>query len=185
MNKRCDKIKQALCWLKENNQYYSDIIIDDDILRTLPEDSSIDEYLPQIHDAENRLQLVNDEICDTDRLDGKTDDTIIQNFIPAPILSRNENCIIDDALTRMQSESGPVMWPNIGGTAINEFNTPGYIAHVFPTLYPTGSADLRADHIRDVNLANAADLHWPDLHKLMPYGENSIDEESDMERSKH
>ncbi|GBB92622.1 hypothetical protein RclHR1_20340001 [Rhizophagus clarus] len=52
---RCDKIKQAFCWLKENNRYYSDIIIDDDILRTLPENSSINEYLPQIHDAENRL----------------------------------------------------------------------------------------------------------------------------------
>ncbi|GBB90821.1 hypothetical protein RclHR1_17900003 [Rhizophagus clarus] len=131
-----------LLLLKENNRYYSDIIIDDDVLRTLPDDSSIDKYLFQIYDAENRLQFVNDEICDTDCLDGETDDMIIQNFIPAPIPSHNENCIIDDALTRMQSESGSVMWPNIGGTAINKFNTLGYIAQAFPTLYPTGSADL-------------------------------------------
>ncbi|GET01250.1 uncharacterized protein LOC113214878 [Rhizophagus clarus] len=61
----------------------------------------------------------------------ETDDMIIQNFIPAPIPSRNENCIIDDVLTRMQSESGSVMWLNIGGTAINEFNTSGYIARTF------------------------------------------------------
>ncbi|GBB90824.1 hypothetical protein RclHR1_17900006 [Rhizophagus clarus] len=32
---------------------------------------------------------------------------------------------------------------------------------------------------------SAADLHWPDLYKLMSYGENSMDEESDMEQSKH
>ncbi|GBB90825.1 hypothetical protein RclHR1_17900007 [Rhizophagus clarus] len=139
--------------LKENNRYYSDIIIDDDILYTLPEDSSIDEYLLKIHDAENRLQLVKDKICNTDYLDGETDDTIIRNFILASISSRNENCIINDALTHMQSESGPVMWLNIGGTAINEFNTPGYIARAFPTLYPTSSADLQADHVRDINPA--------------------------------
>ncbi|GBB90822.1 hypothetical protein RclHR1_17900004 [Rhizophagus clarus] len=32
---------------------------------------------------------------------------------------------------------------------------------------------------------SAADLYWPNLHKLMPDGENSMDEESDMKRSKH
>ena len=45
------------------------------------------------------------------------------------------------------------MWPIISGNAINEFNTPGYIARAFPTLYLTSSADLRSEHIRDVNPA--------------------------------
>ncbi|GES74199.1 ATP-dependent DNA helicase Pif1-like [Rhizophagus clarus] len=168
-------------------QYTYNIIIDDDVLRTLPDDSSIDKYLFQIYDAENRLQFVNDEICDTDCLDGETDDMIIQNFIPAPIPSHNENCIIDDALTRMQSESGSVMWPNIGGTAINKFNTLGYIAQAFPTLYPTDAlvCITRRQSLRQVKSRRAADLYWPNLHKLMPDGENSMDEESDMKRSKH
>lgn len=33
-------------------------------------------------------------------------------------------------------------WPAIGETAIDEFNTPGYIVQAFPTLFPTGKADL-------------------------------------------
>jgi hypothetical protein len=146
---RRDKIKQALCWLKKNNRYYADIIIDENVLRTLPDDGSIDDRLPQIRNDENRLQLVDD----AHRLDSETDDTIVRNFILTPIPSPIETHIINDALARMQSEADPVMWLNIGGTAINEFNTSGYIARAFPTLYPTGSADLRAEHIRDVNPA--------------------------------
>ena len=45
------------------------------------------------------------------------------------------------------------MWPDIDGHPINEFQTFGYIARAFPTLYPTGKADLRSEHIRDVNPA--------------------------------
>ncbi|CAB5207957.1 unnamed protein product [Rhizophagus irregularis] len=67
-----------------------------------------------------KLHHVDYKLHDADRLDSET----------------------DDALAHMQSESGSVMWPNIDDTAINEFNMPGYIAHAFPTLYPTGSADL-------------------------------------------
>ena len=36
------KVARALCWLKENNRYYEDIIIDDEILRSLSVNSSID-----------------------------------------------------------------------------------------------------------------------------------------------
>ena len=111
-------------------------------MRTLPDEGSIDDLLLQVHDTKNRLHHVDYEHRDADRLDSETDDMIIQNFIPAPFPLRNENQVIDDALARMQSETSPVMWPNIDDTAINEFNTPGYIAYTFPTLYPIGSADL-------------------------------------------
>ncbi|CAG8606715.1 20363_t:CDS:2 [Rhizophagus irregularis] len=134
---RRDKVRKALCWLKRNNQYYADIIIDDNVLRTLPDEGSIDDLLPQVRDAENRLHHIDYEPRDADHLDELY-------FSPFPL--RNENHVIDDALARMQSETGPVMWPNIDDTAINEFNTPGYIACAFPTLYPTGSADLQAEH---------------------------------------
>ncbi|GBC42713.2 uncharacterized protein LOC105316640 [Rhizophagus irregularis DAOM 181602=DAOM 197198] len=111
-----DKVRKALCWLKRNNRYYANIIIDDNVLCTLPDEGSIDYLLSQVRDAENRLHHVDYKLHDADRLDSET----------------------DDALAHMQSESGSVMWPNIDDTAINEFNMPGYIARAFPTLYPTG-----------------------------------------------
>ncbi|PKK60286.1 hypothetical protein RhiirC2_793548 [Rhizophagus irregularis] len=135
------------------DQYYADIIIDDNVLRMLPDEGSIDDLLPQIRDAENRIHHVNYKLRDANRLDSETDNTIIRNFIPAPFPLCSENHVIDDALAHMQSEPGPVIWPNINDTAINKFNTPGYIARTFPTLYLTGSANLQAEHIRDVKPA--------------------------------
>src|SRR5579859_6183210 len=37
----------------------------------------------------------------------------------------------------------PVPWPTVGERPVNEFTTEGYIAMVFPTLFPTGAADSR------------------------------------------
>ena len=53
----------------------------------------------------------------------------------------------------MQTDSTPVTWPSIDGIPVNEFQSPGYIARAFPTLYPTGAADLRSARIRDVKPA--------------------------------
>ena len=67
-------------------------------MHTLPDDGSIDDLLSQVCDAENRLQHVDDELHDADRLDTETDNTIVQNFIPAPFPLRSENHVINDAL---------------------------------------------------------------------------------------
>src|ERR1041384_4977274 len=53
----------------------------------------------------------------------------------------------------MQSNDEPIMWPEIEGNPINEFQTPGYIARAFPALYPHGKADLRSERIRDIKPA--------------------------------
>ena len=46
------------------------------------------------------------------------------------------------------------MWPPTSGTAINEFNTEGYISCAFPTLFPTGAADLVAVRTHKVTVGN-------------------------------
>ena len=43
---RRDKVARALWWLKKNNCYYSDIVIDNEIIQSLPIDSPIDDQLP-------------------------------------------------------------------------------------------------------------------------------------------
>lgn len=75
------------------------------------------------------------------------------NFVPVPLPSPNEERAITDTLNRMQAGEGPIMWPNIDNNPVNEFQTPGYIACAFPTLYPTGDGDLRSMHVRDIKPA--------------------------------
>ncbi|CAG8622461.1 21469_t:CDS:2 [Cetraspora pellucida] len=260
-NVRRVKVTRALYWLKANNCYYADIIINNEILRSLPDNGPVDDQLPQLEDVE-------DEYFDNN--DDEDEDIITSNFVPAPLLSFNEESAIADTLGRMQASNLPIMWLNIDGNPINEFQTPGYIACAFPTLYPTGDGNLQSEHVRKIkpagyfshllkykdgrfaqharwryfalnsqmrwralqegkvyvkqslngeqlnvedvqemadnnncmadkivrfgeglhgtrqfwNKRRAADLHWPELHELMPHGENPVTE-LDTSKQRH
>ena len=50
---RRGKVASALLWLKRNNRYYKDIIINDKILQSLPEDGSIFNMLPQLQNDQS------------------------------------------------------------------------------------------------------------------------------------
>ena len=141
---RHTKVTRALYWLKENNRYYTDIVIDKEVLHSLPENRAIDDILPQLDDIEGH---------DFNGDDDGLEDSVDRNFVPIPLPSPNEESAIDDTLTRMQAGVNPVLWPTIDVTPVNEFQTPGYIACAFPTLYPTGNADLRSGRSREIKPA--------------------------------
>ncbi len=81
------------------------------------------------------------------------DDTIMHNFVSSPPPTNRKDVAINNTLNCMQTENPPVIWPQIDGNFINEFQTPGYIAHAFPTLYPTGDADFRGSRPREIKPA--------------------------------
>jgi hypothetical protein len=138
-----DKITQALSWLKINNRYYADIVIDSEMLKLLPDNGPIDDYLLQVQR--------NDDNSNDD--DNETENMVTRNFVPVVPSSNREDDAINEAIARMQAKTTPIEWPNINGTSVNEFRTPGYITRAFPTLYPYGNADLHAERIRDVKPA--------------------------------
>lgn len=56
---RRDRVTRALIWLKENNSYYADIIIDYGAFQSLPLDGSIDDRLRDINnDDENEDEVM-------------------------------------------------------------------------------------------------------------------------------
>ena len=135
---RRKKVAHALMWLKENNRYYTDIIINFEILRSLPIDGSIDDQLRSI----------------AEESDNENEDNVItRTFVPFFPSAHREDVVIKHTLNRMQNENRPIIWPQINSNPINEFQTPGYIACAFSTLYPTGCADLCIERIRDVKPA--------------------------------
>jgi hypothetical protein len=142
---RRNKVGIALAWLKSNNSYYADVIIDEEILKSLPENDSIAKHLQQ---------LQNDQLIDEIYPDEESsDDIIARSFVHLPTSTRREEDAINDTLDRIQSNDPPLLWPKIDGTPINEFQTPGYIARAFPTLYPHGKGDLRSERAWDINPA--------------------------------
>ena len=110
-------------WLKAHNCYYKDIVIEEEILHSLPGNGSIADLFPQ---------KINDEIS-TEEENSK--DGIGRSFVPLPASTRREDTAINETLNRMQTNNAPILWPEIDGFPINEFQTPGYIAKAFPTLY--------------------------------------------------
>src|SRR5436305_522409 len=90
---RRSKVSNALVWLKAHNRYYEDIIIDEEILQSLPENGSIADFL---------LQQTTDEIP-TDEENGKNG--IARSFVPLLTSTHREDTAINDTLNRMQTNN--------------------------------------------------------------------------------
>jgi hypothetical protein len=43
-------VSRALYWLKNHNRYYSNIIIDEEVLRSLPDNGPLDDQIPRLED---------------------------------------------------------------------------------------------------------------------------------------
>ena len=86
-------------WLKENNCYYEDIIIDHKILQSLPENGSIVRLLSQ---------LQNDQIIDGISVE-ESGDRIVRTFVPLLTSTCRKNVTINDALDRIESNNLPLL----------------------------------------------------------------------------
>src|SRR5688572_30742923 len=76
---------------------------------------------------------------------------IVRTFVPLLPSTQREEVAITNTLNRIQNnKNDPVTWPHIADNPINEFQTQGYIVRAFPTLYPTGNADLLAERIKEI-----------------------------------
>lgn len=117
------KIKSALIWLKNNNEYYRDIEIDYQALSTLPENESL------------LNTLISTEVNGPD--DNDDTENVYTTNVPQ-MMPLNQNEEIERAI------NGPIDYPVIQDTPVDEFRTAGYIACAFPKLFPNGKADLRA-----------------------------------------
>ncbi|RGB39303.1 hypothetical protein C1646_754740 [Rhizophagus diaphanus] len=57
------KVAYALCWLKQNNRYYTDIVIDEKVLQSLPEDDTIgSNFVPVPLPSPNKEQAIGDTL---------------------------------------------------------------------------------------------------------------------------
>ena len=86
--------------MKENNRYYTDIVIGKEVLHSLPENGTIDDLLSQLDDIEGH---------DFNGDDDGLEDSVYKNFVPIPLLSPNKESAIDDTLARIQADVNPVL----------------------------------------------------------------------------
>ena len=85
-------VSRALVWLKKNNRYYSNIIIDEDVLKSLPENEPLDDQIPQIENEGDDDDEIN---VDSDVLE----DSLVSNFVLVPFSISDEESAIAEMLT--------------------------------------------------------------------------------------
>jgi len=147
------KVMRALQWLKVNNKLYREIDIDDEILQSLPEDGSITEKLPQYTDDRTPGSEEGPNGEDDDENEENAFNS--QTFVPSLLNRLSENIAINEILNRANhnQENLKIDWPHNEISPVDEFNTPGYIARAFPTLYPWGIADLNEPREKEIKAA--------------------------------
>uniref|UniRef100_A0A1X7T4J9 DUF6570 domain-containing protein n=1 Tax=Amphimedon queenslandica TaxID=400682 RepID=A0A1X7T4J9_AMPQE len=128
----------ALTWLIANNVYYQKIGIslDQDTLAMLPKDGN-PSNLHTVQPAESQGVTASNDTSTTE------EEEVYLSFVPnaAPPATQRET--IEQAVQLLgQSQPSHLTWLSIGGTPINEFLAEVYFSMAFPTLVPTGAADL-------------------------------------------
>lgn len=144
---RSRKVRNALMWLKGNNFYYHDVILDERAMAALPEDGDVGPLLPNA-----QLQ---DEMVPNAEGPANVPNQVRENIIDQSCFPRipmlNVDNIIDRNIRRRLEFNRPFEgeidigdWPEVSSDPLNEFTTEGIICQAFPALFPYGRGDLNA-----------------------------------------
>ncbi|CAG8788955.1 13255_t:CDS:2, partial [Racocetra fulgida] len=98
--------------------------------------------------SKKKAEANNEPIVESGQL-SESDRNLLNTF--RKIMAKTKNSAIDKALSNLQNNNNQpliIELPKINRAPIDEFNTPGYMARAFPTLYPYGIADLYAPRIK-------------------------------------
>lgn len=135
------KVRDALIWLKNNNPLYKEIIISEENLQTLPENGNVTSEIQTIDDL--RQESINTNIT--------SENTTKEQDIENRENDVNHSCIPNTAYPHQDQQIKSYLdWPQSDSQPIDEYNTPGYIAGAFPSLFAYGKADLRDPRQTDI-----------------------------------
>ena len=119
---RAHVVLNALLKLKEINIYYKSVTISYENIAKLPVDG----------DCISILQNINIDSSDDDNDICENSDFIENNVLALENMDHEQYI----------SKELHLNYPSTSSEPINEFNSEGYIASAFPTLFPTGNADF-------------------------------------------
>ena len=132
------KVSEALEYLHEHCPAYTDIVVDNDRLQSLPEDG-IPETLTTVYTNENDDVDQDDQGPVQEDQEDQEDD-IHATEIPMTFVSPPPNVELEESAVRSAASGDPVMWPS-QGEPVNEYRTEGLASMCYPWLFPDGVGD--------------------------------------------
>ncbi|CAB3977795.1 ATP-dependent DNA helicase PIF1 [Paramuricea clavata] len=151
---RKQKVHNALVWLINNNPHYSELLINEDALNSLPENG----VPPGLMTVETDDDIVSDDNCSPDvgpPTDNPSEDIVyndsteMSSFLPVGEQQQQEI----EAVRNQLSENEPMPWPSAENEPLNEYQVSHLATMAFPTLFPDGKGDpTNQGLLRDVPL---------------------------------
>ncbi|CAB4002039.1 Hypothetical predicted protein [Paramuricea clavata] len=151
---RKQKVHNALVWLINNNPHYSELLINEDALNSLPENG----VPPGLMTVETDDDIVSDDNCSPDvgpPTDNPSEDIVyndsteMSSFLPVGEQQQTEI----EAVRNQLSENEPMPWPSVENEPLNEYQISHLATMAFPTLFPDGKGDpTNQGLLRDVPL---------------------------------
>lgn len=159
------KIEQSLNWLKNNNPAYSDIIISNERLQSIPEDGQLTDIVT-LEFKENTAHK-NDKGPSPDQADIGVSQGFTHSGAQLPdsniqIREKVENIVHEiigenhGEVTINRQGTITIPWPTRDNIPVSEFTTQHFFTLAFPALFPYGSGDFFFN--RPLTLSSMA--HW-------------------------
>ncbi len=142
VNVRKQKVHPALLWLTQNNPHYADVEVNEQALRSLPDNDVPSDLLTVEtedditcndnieHDLGPPSYNPNEDIVYNDSTD-------MSSFLPVGEQQQQELDAVRDQL----SANEPMAWPSVDNQPLIEYQTPYLATMAFPVLFPDGRGD--------------------------------------------
>ena len=139
---RKQRVQNALVWLINNNPHYSELLINENALNSLPENG----VPPDLMTVETDNDIVSDDNGSPDLgppTDNPSEDIVynesteMSSFLPVGEQEQKEI----EAVTNQLSENEPIEWPSVENEPLNEYQVSHLATMAFPTLFPDGKGD--------------------------------------------
>ncbi|CAN0161735.1 unnamed protein product [Laminaria digitata] len=132
---RRSRVEGALRWLRDNNPFYRDIVLDENAFSRSPQHGSNDESSESNAGPEQGGASGGGEVSESYLRSGEEtamlEDAAIESMLQGSLrIDRQSN-----------QRRKPVARPNMEGTPLNEFKTPVLATMAFPSLFPYGKGD--------------------------------------------
>ena len=139
---RANKVRDALIWLKKHNILYKDIVLNENVLHSLPDDGILPFYIEHISSSQDQDSLTStyDNLRNVhNERDHSNDPIPFEKLVIADVEGHvNSNELRLAALKHIQKTDGSFLTIPHGPHPENEFNNPLLFPKMFPTLFPYG-----------------------------------------------
>ncbi|KAI9059340.1 hypothetical protein FKP32DRAFT_1534638, partial [Trametes sanguinea] len=138
---RREYVVAALSWLKENNPLYSEVEVDMESIRSLPEDGILPHDIQHLQSFESSTAVVDgyDVARDVPISGGDAEDVPFHKVVVTDVDGRAPaNELRAAAIRHIKHKGGGYVEIPHASKPVNEFCNPELFPMIYPTLYPYG-----------------------------------------------